>query len=103
EIVSIRDGAPRPTSAQFARPASTASGGLLSTTAAVCVRMYPFFWQQSWSANMVDLPRAWSITTGNSSVIVASIDMGIRFDHPDIAANLTNDRYAFVSPIGGGT
>jgi hypothetical protein len=103
EIVSIRDGAPRPTSAQFARQASTASGGLLSTTAVGRVPNDPFFWQQSWSANMVDLPRAWSITTGNSSVIVASIDMGIRFDHPDIAANLTNDGYDFVSQIGYGT
>ncbi len=46
---------------------------------------------------MVDLPRAWSITTGSPNVIVASVDMGIRFDHPDIAANLTTDGYDFVS------
>ena len=49
---------------------------------------------------MIDLPRAWTITTGSPSVIVASIDMGIRFDHPDIGPNLTNDGYDFVSQIG---
>ena len=103
EIVSIRDGAPHPMSAQFARDASTPSGGPVSTSAIGRVPNDPFFWQQSWPANMVDLPRAWSITTGNSSVIVASVDMGIRFDHPDIAANLTSDGYDFVSQIGYGT
>ncbi|HVE33601.1 MAG TPA: S8 family serine peptidase [Gemmatimonadaceae bacterium] len=102
EIISIRDGAPRPMSAKFARDAST-STGLASTNAAGRLPNDPFFWQQSWPSNMVDLPRAWSITTGNSSVIVASVDMGIRFDHPDIAANLTNDGYDFVSQVGFGT
>src|SRR5262249_48179336 len=29
--------------------------------------------------------------------------MGIRFDHPEIAANLTNDGYDFVSQVGFGT
>ena len=52
---------------------------------------------------MLDLPRAWGITTGSPNVIVASVDMGIRFDHPDIAANLTTDGYDFVSQIGYGT
>ena len=29
--------------------------------------------------------------------------MGIRFDHPEVAANLTNDGYDFVSQVGYGT
>ncbi len=103
EIVSIRDGAPRSMSAQFARNVSMAAGGFLSTAAIGRVPNDPFYWQQSWPSNMLDLPRAWSLTTGSSSVIVASIDMGIRFDHPDIAANLTNDGYDFVAQIGYGT
>jgi subtilisin family serine protease len=103
EIISIRDGAPRPMSAKFARDASTSAGSLASTNAVGRLPNDPFFWQQSWPSNMADLPRAWSITTGSSSVIVASIDMGIRFDHPDIAANLTSDGYDFVSQIGFGT
>ena len=52
---------------------------------------------QSWNYTMIDLPRAWSITTGSASVLVAVVDNGIRFDHPAIAANLTQDGYDFVS------
>ena len=52
---------------------------------------------QSWNYTMIDLPRAWSITTGSASVLVAVVDNGIRFNHPAIAANLTNDGYDFVS------
>ena len=52
---------------------------------------------QSWNYGMIDLPQAWTLTTGSASVIVAVIDNGIRFDHPDIAANLTSDGYDFVS------
>jgi serine protease len=52
---------------------------------------------QSWNYTMIDLPRAWSITTGSASVLVAVVDNGIRFDHPAVAANLTNDGYDFVS------
>jgi hypothetical protein len=46
---------------------------------------------------MIDLPEAWSITTGSPAGLVAIIDDGIRFDHPDLAANLTLDGYDFVS------
>ncbi len=56
--------------------------------------LYPF---QSWHYGLTDLPRAWAITTGSPSVLVAVVDDGIRFDHPAVAANLTSDGYDFVS------
>ena len=51
----------------------------------------------AWSHGMIDVPEAWSMTTGSAGVLVAVISDGIRFDHPDIAANLTSDGYDFVS------
>ncbi|HXY31259.1 MAG TPA: S8 family serine peptidase [Gemmatimonadaceae bacterium] len=42
---------------------------------------------QYWHYNMIDAPRAWSVTTGSAAVTVAVIDEGIR-PHPDIVNNL---------------
>jgi subtilisin family serine protease len=61
---------------------------------------------QAWHYNMIDLPAAWSFTTGSASVLVAVVDDGIRFDHPDLASRLTTDGFDFVAndptPICGG-
>ncbi len=106
EIVSIRDGAPRPMSTEFlGRIDPTLSAGAGSPSRNVAGRLPndPRFYQQLWPSAMLDLPRAWSVTTGSSAVIVASVDMGIRFDNPDVAPNLTTDGYDFVSQVGFGT
>lgn len=55
---------------------------------------YPF---QSWHYGLIELPRAWTLTHGSATVLVAVVDDGIRFDHPAIAANLTADGYDFVN------
>lgn len=57
----------------------------------------PLYPLQAWHYEMIDLTRAWRTTTGSNTVLVAVIDDGIRFDHPGIAANLTNDGHDFVS------
>ena len=55
--------------------------------------------QQAWHYDMIDAAEAWDITTGSPSVLVAVVDDGIRFDHPGIAPNLTNDGYDFVPAL----
>jgi hypothetical protein len=96
QIISIRDGVPHPVSVHALGQTSAASTGSILSTATK-IPNDPFYFEQLWTASMLDLPRAWAITTGSPTVIVASVDMGIRFDHHDIAANLTADGYDFVS------
>ena len=57
---------------------------------------YPY---QAWHYGMIDLPEAWTITTGSPAVLVAVVANGIRFDHPDVAPNLTSDGFDFVSSL----
>lgn len=64
----------------------------------------PFFSQQTYLqppgaaplVSAVNAPAAWDVTRGTSSPVVAVVDGGARFDHPDLVGRLING-YDFVS------
>lgn len=57
--------------------------------------LYPI---QAWHYGLIDLPRAWSLTTGSAAVLVGVVDDGVR-DHPAISGNLKSDGYDFVNGL----
>jgi subtilisin family serine protease len=44
-----------------------------------------------WGLSVVDAYQAWDITQGNHSVVVAVLDTGIDWNHPDLAPNMWSD------------
>ena len=47
----------------------------------------PLFSSQ-WALQKVLAPAAWDITQGDSTVVIAIVDSGVEWDHPDLAANI---------------
>ena len=52
---------------------------------------------RQWHYPLIHLPEAWDTTKGDSDVIVAVVDTGVLFDHPDLSGRLTATGYDFVS------
>lgn len=45
------------------------------------------YWTLQWGPQKIEAPWAWNITVGDPSVLVAVVDTGIDYSHPDLAAN----------------
>jgi len=43
----------------------------------------------------INAPAAWAVTTGSAAIVVADIDTGVRFEHPDLANKLLPGRNFF--------
>lgn len=55
------------------------------------------YWAAQWGPQRIEADYAWNTTVGNSSVLVATIDTGIDWTHPDIAANYAPLGYDWVN------
>lgn len=55
------------------------------------------YWPEQWGPRKIEADYAWNTTKGNTSVLVAVIDSGIDWDHPDLAANYVALGYDWVN------
>ena len=55
------------------------------------------YWSYQWGPRIIEADSAWDTTIGDSSVLVAVVDTGIDWDHPDLAANYVALGYDWVN------
>jgi thermitase len=55
------------------------------------------YWTEQWGPKKIEADWAWNTTVGNSSVLVAVVDTGIDYTHPDIAPNYVPLGYDWVN------
>jgi serine protease len=54
-------------------------------------------YSQQWHYRLIHLPEAWNRTTGTSSLVIAQVDTGARFDHPDLGPRLSGNGWDFIT------
>ncbi|NLY43187.1 MAG: S8 family serine peptidase [Clostridiaceae bacterium] len=55
------------------------------------------YYSQQWNLPMVGAEEAWDITTGSPEIIVAVIDTGLYYEHPDIDRSRTLPGYNYLT------
>lgn len=48
-------------------------------------------WRGKWGLQKIRADYAWNTTTGDPSVVIAIVDTGVDWNHPDLAANIWNN------------
>jgi len=49
------------------------------------------YYYLQWNLDHISMPEAWDVENGNTSIIIAVVDTGVLYDHPDLAANILKD------------
>jgi thermitase len=55
------------------------------------------YWNLQWGPQKIQADWAWNTTAGSSSILVAVVDTGIDYNHPDLAANYVPLGYDWVN------
>jgi len=55
------------------------------------------YWDLQWGPKKIEANWAWNKTLGSSDIIVAVVDSGIDYNHPDLAANYLEGGYDWVN------
>lgn len=69
---------------QVVRPVECDCNGLLQADQTPADPYYNLLW----GMDLIGAPQAWNLSTGSSDVVVAVIDTGVAYNHPDLAANI---------------
>jgi thermitase len=55
------------------------------------------YWSLQWGPQRIEADKAWDVTSGDSSVLVAVVDTGVCYTHPDLAAEYVPLGYDWVN------
>ena len=58
------------------------------------------YFGEQWGLTKIRAPEAWDFTTGNSDIIIAVIDTGVDYSHPDLAKNIWVNRAELEGTAG---
>lgn len=56
------------------------------------------YWPQQWGPKKIEADLAWDATIGSSNILVAIVDTGVNYNHPDLAASYVPLGYDWVTP-----
>jgi subtilisin family serine protease/nitrous oxidase accessory protein NosD len=57
------------------------------------------YWQDQWGPKKMQADWAWNTTKGDPSVVIAVVDTGVDWHHPDLAANIWNNTDEIIDGI----